>query len=148
LLLALGGVLQRTQALGPEDLERGPELSDGFRSRAVQALRAIPPQGDEAGVLQDAEVLRDRRPRDVEAARDVADRELLARDQAKDLAASRFPEGGKWVDFSSVSWFLPSVKAVGTPGVTDSRRNHDRSGHSPSTPLARAFLETRSFRWR
>jgi hypothetical protein len=71
-------------------------------------------------------MLRDRRPRDVETARDVADGELLARDEAKDLAASRLTDCGKWVDFSSVSLFLPSVKALARPIVTDSRLNHDR----------------------
>jgi len=88
-------------------------------------------------------VLRDRRPGDVEAARDVADRQLLARDETKDLAASRFTECGKWVDFLSVSGFLRSVKALEPPVATDSRLNHDRTGRSPSTPLARAFSEVR-----
>jgi hypothetical protein len=110
-----GGGLERTQALGPEHFEGRPELSDGLRSRPIQALGPVPSFGDEARVLEDAEVLRDRRPRDVETARDVADGELLARDEAKDLAASRFTECGKWVDFSSVSLFLPSVKALGRP---------------------------------
>jgi len=111
----LGGDLQRTQTLGPEDLEGGPELRDGLGSRAVQALRPVPPLGDEAGLLQDAEVLGDRRPRDVEAARDVADRELLARDEPKDLAASGFAESGKCVDFLRVSRRLLIVKATCDP---------------------------------
>src|SRR5467141_3656299 len=135
-----GGGLERTQALGPEHFERRPELSDGLRSRPIQTLGPVPPFCDKARVLEDAEVLRDRRPSDVEPARDVADGELLARDEAKDLAASRFTECGKWVDFSSVSLFLPSVKALARHIVTDSRLNHDRSGCSPGTALATAFV--------
>jgi hypothetical protein len=86
----LGGSLQRTQTLGPEHLEGCPELSDGLRSRAVEALRAVAPLGDESRLLEDAKMLGDGRPGDVETARDVADRELLARDEPKDLAASGF----------------------------------------------------------
>jgi hypothetical protein len=136
----LGGDLERTQTLGPEDFEGGPELSDGLGSRAIQALGPVAPLGDEARVLQHAKVLRDRRSRNVESARDVADRQLLARDEAKDLAASRFTECGKWVDFLSVSGFLPSVKALAPRVVTDSRRNHYLAGRSPRTELARALL--------
>jgi hypothetical protein len=73
-------------------------------------------------------VLRDRGPSDVEAARDVADRELLARDEPKDLAAAWLAECGKRVDFLSVSASLRTVKAVLVAAVTDSRLNHDRSG--------------------
>ena len=138
----LRGVLQRTQALGPEDFEGRPELSDGLGSRPIETLGPVPPLGDEARVFEDAEMLRDRRPRDVETARDVADGELLARDEPKDLAASRLTDCGKWVDFSSVSLFLPSVKALARPIVTDSRLNHDRSGCSPGTAQARAFLQS------
>jgi hypothetical protein len=139
LLFTLRGDLQRTQTLGPEDLEGRPELGDGFGARAVQALRPLPPLGDEAGLLQDAKVLGDRRPSDVEAARDVADRELLARDEAKDLAAAWLAEGGKCVDFLRVSRRLLKVKAGARLVGTDSRLNHDRSGRSPRTQLARAF---------
>jgi len=73
-------------------------------------------------------MLGDGRSGDVEAARDVADRELLARDEAKDLAASWFTEGGKCVDFLRVSARLLTVKALTPFGVTDSRPNHDRTG--------------------
>jgi hypothetical protein len=135
----LGRGLERTQALGPEHFERRPQLSDGLRSRPIEPLGPVPPFGHKASVLEDAEVLRDRRSRDVETARDVADGELLARDEAKDLSASRFTKRGKWVDFSSVSAFLPSVKALTRPIVTDSRLNQDRSGCSPGTALARGF---------
>jgi hypothetical protein len=121
----LRGGLERTQTLRPEDFERGPELRDGLRSCAVQALRAVPPFGDEAGVFQDAQMLRNRGPRYIEAARDLPDRELPARDETKDLAATGLAEGGKCVDFLRVSGRLLTVKAQRRPSVTDSRLNHD-----------------------
>jgi len=99
LLLVLRGSFQGTQALGPEHLEGCPELGDGLGSRAVQTLRALAPLRHQACLLQDAEVLGDRRPRDIEPPRDVADRELLAGNQAKDLAASGLTKGCKCVDF-------------------------------------------------
>jgi hypothetical protein len=136
----LRGSFQGTQTLGPEHLEGCPELSDGLRSRAVETLRPVAPFGDESRLLQDAKVLRDRRSGDVEAARDIADRELLARDEPKDLAAPGFAEGGKSVDFLRVSARLLTVKALRRSVVTDSRLNHDRTGRSPCTALARAFL--------
>jgi hypothetical protein len=91
LFFLLGDDLERTEALGPEDLEVGPELGDGLRPRAIEALRAVSPLGDESGLLEDAEVLGDRGPSHVEAARDLADRELLARDEPQDLAAAWLP---------------------------------------------------------
>jgi len=103
LFLVLGGGFESTQALGPENLEVGPELGDRLRARAIEALRAVPPLGDQPRLLQDAQVLGDRRSRDVEAAGDVADRELLARDEAKDLAAAGLPKCGKCVDILRVS---------------------------------------------
>jgi hypothetical protein len=103
LFLALGGSFEGTQALGPEDLEITPELGDGLRSGAIEALGAVSPLGDQPGLLQDAKVLGDRRPRDVEAAGDVADGELLARHEAKDLAAAGLTEGCKSVDILRVS---------------------------------------------
>jgi hypothetical protein len=112
LLFALRGSLQGTQTLGPEDLEGGPELSDGLGTRTVEALRPVTTLRDQARLFEDPEVLGDRRTRDVEAARDVADRELLARDETKDLAAARLTECGKRVDFASVSVSLPTVKAL------------------------------------
>jgi hypothetical protein len=140
------GGFQRTQTLGPEDLEGRPELGDRLRARAVESLRAVASLGDEAGLFQDAKVLRDRGPGDVEATRDVADGELLARDEAEDLAPSWFSECGKCVDFLRVSLNLQNVKAYSAIVVTDSRLNHDQSGPLPRTSLARRF-SSRS-RWR
>jgi len=103
LFLVLGGCFESTQALGPEDLEITPELGDGLGPGAIKALRPVSALGDQARLLQDAQVLGDRRPRDVEPAGDLADRELLARDEAKDLAAAGLTECGKSVDIWRVS---------------------------------------------
>jgi glutamine synthetase len=139
LFLVLGGGLERTQTLGPEDLEVSPELGDGFRPRAIQAFRPVPSLGDQARLLQDAQVLGDGRPGDVEAAGDLTDRELLARDESKDLAAAGLTECGKSVDILRVSARLRTVKATSRPFVTDSGLNHDRTGRSTRTSLARAL---------
>jgi len=137
LLFAFRGGLQRTQTLGPEDFEGCPELGDGFRPRPVQALRPVSTLGHETGLFQDAKVLGDRGPGHVEAARDVADRELLARDETEDLAAPRFAKCGKSVDFWSVSRFLPSVKALGGPPSPI----HDRITTDPAVHSARNWRE-------
>jgi hypothetical protein len=139
LLFALRGSLQGTQTLGPEDLEGGPELSDGLGTRTIEALRPVTTLRDEARLFEDPEVLGDRRTGDVEAARDVADRELLARDETKDLAAARLAKCGKRVDFASVSVSLPTVKAMLAAAVTYSRLNHDQTGCSRGKRVARAF---------
>ena len=82
-------------------------------------------------------MLGDRRPGDVEAARDLADGELSARDEAKDLAAAGLAEGGKCVDFLRVSRHLLKVKVAARHAVTDSRLNHDH----PAVHLARQSQE-------
>src|SRR5438067_10297681 len=136
LLFAFRGGFQRTQTLGPEDFEGRPELGDGLGPRAVEALGPLAPLGDEAGLFQDAKVLRDRGPGDVEAACDVADRELLARDEAENRAASRFTECCKSGDFWSVRGSFRSVRAPARVRWTACARKQARSGCSPRTRLA------------
>src|SRR2546426_1372951 len=97
LFLLLRGCLQRPKALVPERFEISAELGDRLRARAIQALRAASALGHEARLLQDTEMLRDRRPRDLEAARDLPDRELGRGHQSEDLAPPRFPERGEGV---------------------------------------------------
>ena len=138
----LRGSLQGTQTLGPEHLERCPKLGDGLGSCTVQTLRALAPLRHQACLLQDAEVLGDRRPRDIEPPRDVADRELLAGNQAKDLAASGLTKGCKCVDFLRVSACLLKVKTLGGFLVTDSRPNHDPTGRYLARRLREASHHT------
>jgi len=97
LFFLLRGGLQRPKAVVPEPFEVHAELGDGLGARAVQALRAAPAFGHEARLLQDTQVLRDRRPGDLETARDVPDRELRRGDQSEDLAPPRFPKRGESV---------------------------------------------------
>jgi len=125
LFLVLGGSFEGTQALGPEDLEITPELCDGLRSGPIEALRAVSPLGDQTRILQDAEVLGDCRSRDVEAAGDVANGELLARDEAKDLAAAGLTEGCKSVDIFEGKSPLTDRQAARRAFVTDLGPNQD-----------------------
>jgi hypothetical protein len=132
-----GGGFQGTEALGPEDLEGGPELGEGLGPRSIEALGSVAPFRNEARLLQHAKVLRDRGPCDVEASGDLRHREFLARDEAKDLAAAWLTQCCKRVYFLSVSRPLLNVKAAARVFVTDSRRNHDRTVRSPRARLAR-----------
>src|SRR2546426_7892811 len=106
LLFLLRGGLQRPKAVVPERFEVRAELGDGLRARAVQALRATPAFGHEAGLLQDAQVLRDRRPCHVEAARDLPDRELGRGDQSENLPPPRFPKRREAVHPPERKWTL------------------------------------------
>jgi hypothetical protein len=84
-------------------------------------------------------MLGDGGPRNVETARDVANRELLARDEAEDLAASRFAECGKCVDLPSVSLSLPKVNASRSGRRhrfrTESRPNRQFTAHPAGRSL-------------
>src|SRR5438105_5954723 len=122
LLFAFSRGFQGAQALRPVRLERSPELSDRLGPRAVQALRSVPPLGHQTGLPQDAQVLGHRRPGDVEAARDLADGELSARDEPQNLSPARLAERRKCVHFFSVSVTLRTCKRL----ATDLRLNHDR----------------------
>src|SRR5919197_6697486 len=97
LLFLLRGVLQRAQAFIPEVLEIRAHLRERLRSRAVEALRPVPALAHEPRLPQDAKVLRDRGSCDLEAPRDLSHGELASRDEPKDLATSRLPEGGEGI---------------------------------------------------
>src|SRR5207302_4783974 len=80
--------LQRAKARIPEVLEIRAQLRDRLGSRPVEALRAALALGHKVRLLEDAQVLRDRRPCHVEAACDLSNRELGQRHHPQDLAAS------------------------------------------------------------
>src|SRR6266508_939224 len=86
-LLPLGRTLQGVEAIGPELLEERPYLRQPLRPGSVQALRPLPALGEEPGVLQDLQVLRDGRPRHVEVRGDPARRHLPVPHQPEDLPA-------------------------------------------------------------
>src|SRR5436190_8304904 len=71
----------------PELLEELLELGEPFGTYPVQALRAVPSLAHEPRLLQDVQMLRNRRPGDVEVRRDLPGRELAVPHQGQDLAS-------------------------------------------------------------
>ena len=65
------------------------QFADSLATRAVDASPALATKCDQAGMLEDAEVLRDRWSRDVKEGGDVAHRSFLAPDEPQDVAAPR-----------------------------------------------------------
>src|SRR5215467_3352231 len=65
-LLSLGVALQHLQPLVPEPLEELLQLGEPLGAGAVEAPRAVPSLVHEPCLPQDGQVLRDRRPRDLE----------------------------------------------------------------------------------
>jgi len=74
------------QAECPEALEEFLEVLQPFRARAVEPPRPLTSLSHETGLLEYAQVLRDGRPGDVEARRDLAGRELATGEQPQDLS--------------------------------------------------------------
>src|SRR5881396_1707615 len=78
-LLSLGLALERVEAVAPEIVEKRLQLGEALRPRAVEASRAVASFVHEPGLLQDLQVLGDRRLRHVEVRRDLVwDAELTA----------------------------------------------------------------------
>src|SRR6266542_3503993 len=71
----------------PELLEELLELGEPFRACPVQAPRAVPSLAHEPRLLQDVQVLGDRRPRDVEVRRDLAGAQLVVTHERENLTA-------------------------------------------------------------
>src|SRR3954447_23683960 len=88
-LLSFGFCLQRLEPLAPERLEELPELDEARRTGSVEPSRAVPPFVHEPRLLQDREVLGDRRPRHLEMGRDLPGRELLRAHELEDLPPPR-----------------------------------------------------------
>src|SRR5436190_4640541 len=87
-LLSFGIVLQRVEPLAPESVEERLQVGEPLRARTVEASRAVPTLVHETRLLQNAEVLRDRRPRDVELRGDLPRGELPLADELEDPAAA------------------------------------------------------------
>src|SRR5204862_179286 len=73
----------------PEALEEVPYLHEPFGTCPVEAPGAVASLAHEPRLLQDVQVLGDRRPRDLEVRRDLAGAELSVADEAQDRAPSR-----------------------------------------------------------
>jgi hypothetical protein len=91
-LVRLGGV-HRAELVVPELLQEGAHFRHALRHGVVEPPRPLPPLGDEAGALEDAQVLRDGRTRDGEMRCDLPCRQLVSPDQAEDRPASRLGDG-------------------------------------------------------
>src|SRR5437763_13466829 len=89
LLLLLRFAFECVQARAPELLEEVPELAEPFGTGAVQTPGAVASLAHEPRLLQDVQVLGDRRPRNVEVRRDLAGAELAVTDERQDPAPSR-----------------------------------------------------------
>src|SRR5205085_4202787 len=89
LLLLLRFAFECVQARAPELLEEVPELAEPFGTGAVQAPGAVASLAHESRLLQDVQVLGDRRSRDVEVRRDLAGAELVVADEREDPAPPR-----------------------------------------------------------
>ena len=90
-MLLLDGVLEVGQAVVPERVQPAPELAGRLWSGSVQAASAERANVDQPGVLQDRQVLGDRRPRDLEPGGDLAGRQFPIANKTEDLP----PGGGR-----------------------------------------------------
>src|SRR3954454_17218267 len=84
--------LELGEAERPEALQELLELPEAFRTGAVEAPRPLTPLAHETGLLEYAQVLRDRRSRDVETRRDLTSGQLTIADQLEDLPSPRLRE--------------------------------------------------------
>ena len=72
----LRGGLQPLEAPGPEPLDERAELAESILAQPVEAPRPVPPDGDQAGLLENAEVLGDGRGGVAEVRGDLAGGQL------------------------------------------------------------------------
>src|SRR5512133_4132179 len=73
----------------PEALQEVLELDEPLRSRPVETPGAVASLAHEPRLLQDVQVLRDRRPGHVEVRRDLPGAELAVTDEREDLTSPR-----------------------------------------------------------
>jgi hypothetical protein len=92
-LIPFDGVLEAHQPVAPQLVEELAHLGETIRIELVEAPRAVTPFRDEPGLLEDAQVLGDRRTADVEVFGDLADAALVVSDEAQDLPSAREGQG-------------------------------------------------------
>src|SRR5262245_16657210 len=88
-LLLLGFAFEGFQPRRPEALEELAELLEALRPHAVQASRAVPSLAHEPRLLEDVQMLGDRRARHVEMGRDLARAQLAVADEGENLTPPR-----------------------------------------------------------
>jgi hypothetical protein len=89
----LGRALEQLQALVPELLEEWTHLGKSLRPRVVEAFGSLAALGDEAGLLQDTQMLGDCLPRDLEMRGNDPGRELAVQHETEDRPAPRLLDG-------------------------------------------------------
>src|SRR5215210_290826 len=85
-LLSFGFTFERFEPVVPEVVEERLQRREARGARAIQAARPVASFAHELRLLQERQVLRDRRPRHVEVRRDLARRELVVPDEGEDPA--------------------------------------------------------------
>src|SRR4051812_24889603 len=93
-LLLLGGIAKSGQRLVPERVEVGPQVGQRLRIHLVEPARADLAVGHQPGVLEDLEVLRDRRTADRKPVGQLADRSRPRHQALEDGLARGVPERG------------------------------------------------------
>jgi hypothetical protein len=91
----LGG--EGVEGVIPEPVEPGTDLSQTVRVDLVDTPRPVRPIGDQAGLLEDLQMLRDGRPADRKAVGQLAHGERPARKALKHLTSGRIGKRGKCV---------------------------------------------------
>ena len=92
--LMLGGILQVFECITPEVAQPAAQLAQAFRTSAVQSTGPVAPFGEQAGLTQDAQVLRNGRPGDLwEMSSDLTRRPFAVAYQAQDCLASGIGQG-------------------------------------------------------
>jgi hypothetical protein len=94
--LALRGVLQAQQRVGPHLVDHRGGVAQTIEPRSVQPTRAGNSRVDQSGVSQDAQVLRNRRSADRwEVPGDLTGGQLVVADQPQDGASGGVGDGAQ-----------------------------------------------------
>jgi len=86
--ICFNGSSKSLQANAPKVVEKGDELLEAFGPQRVQPPRASAPLAQEACVEENADVLRDGRPRNREVVSDLAGREFVVSNDLEDFASA------------------------------------------------------------
>ena len=88
-LIGFGGRLEPLERGRPHRLEKRAHLGELLRARPIQSPWALPALRQQSGVLEDRQVLRDRRSGDLEVRRDLARGHLVGGHELEDRPALR-----------------------------------------------------------
>jgi hypothetical protein len=92
-LSRLRGALQAPQSRAPKSLDESDEFIESFRSHHIEALRSHTPLVEKASLTQHTDVLRNRRPRQLEPSGDGSSRHFARTNQLYDLEPGLVAQG-------------------------------------------------------